>query len=433
MPFFTNRPAAFLPVLHHMLSSVGLLFCLAGLLLVCRATPCLAGATCSLHVRDCAEAVRPENRPADNFEEGFLFDYTAVPQSSRLPLSLPRPAPSSDTQSTDATASDPMEQTEAPSDTPPPAAQPSAVPAPGSHSATSPEAPASAAPHSPVGSPAGSVSSVDEAPAPPPWRSMEDGVDYASLPLPLSSERQGPQIAMLRLNPDKVDFLLCAIGREGHQALTLSEWGERKNLVAAINASMYLPDGSTSTGYMRDGDYTNNGRLVRRFGAFFLANPDRDDLPRATVIDKTRPNWQEMLSHYELVIQNYRLVDANRQVLWNKGGPWYSISAIGQDGKGNILFLHCREPIEAATFARGLLLLPLDIRTVMYVEGGGQAGLLLRSRSLRRELVGRRPTDFLATGNLRSPLPNVLGARLRPPDASPPASQGRSADTATGF
>ena len=420
MPFFTNRPAAFLPVLHGVFSSVWLLCCLAGLLLVCRATPCLAGATCSLHVRDCAEAVRPENRPADNLEEGFLFDYTAVPQSSRLPLNLSRPAPAKETSPPATTASDPAEHAPAEPEAPARPDQTADSPAPGSPAAASPASPVPADPRpaedaAPGAAASGDASSAGD--ASPSWRSMEDGVEYASLPLPLSMERQGPQIAMLRLNPDKVDFLLCAIGREGHQALTLSEWGERKNLVAAINASMYLPDGTTSTGYMRDGDYTNNSRLVRRFGAFFLARPDRDDLPRATVIDKTRPDWQEMLSHYELVIQNYRLVDANRQVLWNRGGPWYSISAIGQDGKGNILFLHCREPIEAATFARGLLLLPLDIRTVMYVEGGGQAGLLLRSRSLRRELVGRRPTDFLATGNLRSPLPNVLGARLRLPES----------------
>ena len=398
MPLFSARHATPALFLRLVLAAVLPVCCLAALLLAYPAAPCQAGATCSLHVRDCAEAVRSENRPEDSLDESALFGYDAAPQSSRLPLTQHR---RSTTASPKPDAGQPPAASAA---TPPPSAQPAPPAAP-------------ATDDTPGQTPAAQTA---------PWRSMEDGVEYASLPLPLPREEEGPQIAMLRLHPDKVDFLLCAIGREGHQALTLSEWGERKNLVAAINASMYLPDGTTSTGYMRDGDYTNNGRLVKRFGAFFLAGPDREDLPRATVIDKTRPDWKEMLSHYRLVIQNYRLVDANRQVLWNRGGPWYSISAIGQDGQGNILFLHCREPIEAATFARGLLEMPLDVRTVMYVEGGGQAGLLLRSRLLRRELAGRKATDFLATGNLRSPLPNVLGARRRCPREQTPGAAGQT-------
>jgi len=57
--------------------------------------------------------------------------------------------------------------------------------------------------------------------------------------------------------------------------------------------------------------------------------------------------------------------------------------------------------------------LPLNVRTVMYVEGGGQAGLLVRSAALTRELVGLSPSGLLVTGDLRAVLPNVLGARRK--------------------
>ncbi|MEI3478052.1 MAG: hypothetical protein V8Q84_01855 [Bilophila sp.] len=62
-------------------------------------------------------------------------------------------------------------------------------------------------------------------------------------------------------------------------SLSLGEWARRKDLVAAINASMYLPDGVTSTGYLRAGDVINNGRIASLFGAFFVAGPDAGDLP----------------------------------------------------------------------------------------------------------------------------------------------------------
>ena len=67
--------------------------------------------------------------------------------------------------------------------------------------------------------------------------------------------------------------------------------------------------------------------------------------------------------------------------------------------------------MEAYSFAQHLLHLPLDIRTVMYVEGGGQAGLLVRSQKLEREHQGRNAVDFLVSGNRTVLLPNVIGAK----------------------
>ena len=89
--------------------------------------------------------------------------------------------------------------------------------------------------------------------------------------------------------------------------------------------------------------------------------------------------------------------------------------------------MHCRQPVEAYAFAQQVLHLPLNVRTVMYVEGGGQAGLLVRSAALTRELVGLSPSGLLVTGDLRAVLPNVLGARRKgvpaQPDESPAQGQ----------
>ena len=92
---------------------------------------------------------------------------------------------------------------------------------------------------------------------------------------------------------------------------------------------------------------------------------------------------------------------------------------MAEDGAGKILFLHCREPLEAYSFAHALLHLPLDVRTVMYVEGGMQAGLVIRSPGLHQELRGRHLADFWVTGNVRAQLPNVLGIRRRHAPALP--------------
>lgn len=237
------------------------------------------------------------------------------------------------------------------------------------------------------------------------WKEADKGLEYAEVAV------DGFTLAVVRVDPDENEFVLCSAGSEDGTARTLREWGERHDLLAAINASMYLPDGSTSTGYMRSGDYVNNGRYVQRFGAFFAAQPDDPDLPSAAIFEREDDLWADMLPHYRVVVQNYRLVNSQRRILWSPGGPLYSISAVAQDGEGNILLLHSQEPIEAYSFAQKLLHLPLDIRTVMYVEGGGQAGLLLRAKNLEREHVGKSAMDWFVTGNRTVKLPNVIGVR----------------------
>ena len=254
------------------------------------------------------------------------------------------------------------------------------------------------------------------------WLELNKGLEYAEISVP------GFLLVAVRINPADYDFVLCSSGEEGGIPHTLRAWAEKHDLSVAINASMYLPDGTTSTGYMRSGSYINNKRIVQRFGAFFAAQPDDPDLPRATILERDTDIWQELLSHYRVVIQNYRIISSARRILWSPGGPLYSISAVAQDGSGNILFLHSKEPVEAYSFAQHLLHLPLDIRTVMYVEGGGQAGLLVRSPKLVKMHQGRNAVDFLISGNRTVLLPNVIGARpvsaqsSSAPEAAAPAA-----------
>lgn len=247
------------------------------------------------------------------------------------------------------------------------------------------------------------------------WRELEPGLLFGEFQLNEGDAR----LTVLRIDPASFEFTLCSRSQDGGPSRQLNQWGEQYNLVAAINASMYLPDASTSTGYMRQGSHVNNGRVVQRFGAFFVAGPDEPTLPQAAILDRDAPLWRQQIDHYALVIQNYRMINADRRILWSPGGPHYSISAVAQDGDGQILFMHCRQPVEAYSFAQQVLHLPLNVRTVMYVEGGGQAGLLVRSVALTRELVGLSPSGLLVTGDLRAVLPNVLGARRKNADASP--------------
>ena len=149
------------------------------------------------------------------------------------------------------------------------------------------------------------------------WRELEQGLSFGEFQLNDGDAR----LYVLRIDPAYFDFTLCARSQDSGPSRPLNEWGEQYNLSAAINASMYLPDGSTSTGYMRQGDHTNNGRIVQRFGAFFVAGPDEPGLPLAAIIDRDNPLWRQQMERYSLVIQNYRMINADRRILGSPGGP----------------------------------------------------------------------------------------------------------------
>ncbi len=219
-------------------------------------------------------------------------------------------------------------------------------------------------------------------------------------------------LEVLRFSPQFFQFSLLSISELNSPPQTLQQWAKEHNLVAAINASMYLPDGSTSTGYMRNHEHINNKRIAKAFGVFFLAQPRHPDLPSALMVEKSLPNLKTLLSQYNVAIQNYRLISAEGNILWSDRGQKHSIAAVGMDDKGNILFLHCRQPIQAFQFASELLRLPLHLGPVMYVEGGAQAGMVLYHESNTTFWGGRHPADFFM-GNVGVALPNILGVQRK--------------------
>ena len=247
--------------------------------------------------------------------------------------------------------------------------------------------------------------------AAPLWQELEAGLQFANFAL--SPVKNATSIDIIRVDPALFRFSLHSAGAEGREPRSLSAWAEQKELVLAINASMYLPDRVTSTGYLRYGVHVNNSRIHSKFGAFFVAEPDTPDLPQAAILDRERDPWEARLPRYMLVAQNYRMIDTDGKVLWLPGGPEHSIAAVGQDRQGHILFIHCSAPLTGEAFAAALLRLPLALRSLMYVEGGSQAAMLARCPKLHRLWLGRSSMAFLYPPEQGGDLPNVLGVRRR--------------------
>ncbi|WP_418766041.1 phosphodiester glycosidase family protein [Mailhella sp.] len=250
------------------------------------------------------------------------------------------------------------------------------------------------------------------------WRSPEKGLDMAKLAYSENKEGEFSRrlvIRVLRFDTEQYDFCLFSSRWEGQSVPTMREWAASKTLTAAINASMYLKDGQTSTGYMRSGERTNNGRIVSRYGAFFVAGPRESGLPRAAVLDRSVDDWQNLLPKYDIVVQNFRLMGPDGLQIWPERGPEHAIAAIAEDMNGRILFLHCSDPASVHDFVEALNAhKDLNLNSAMYVEGGSEASLLLSLPGEFHLWNGMSPASYMFSSRGDAiPLPNVLGVVRR--------------------
>lgn len=244
-----------------------------------------------------------------------------------------------------------------------------------------------------------------------PWEEPEPGFEYARFPA-ISAHERPMDLMVVRVDPTKFDFVIRSATSPGERPRTLQDWAAKHNLAATINAGMYLPDGLTNTGYLRVGDHANNARVVKSFGAFLLTDPKEPRLPQVRLVDRSDGDWELLLSRYRNVVQNYRMVSSNRRLLWRPSVQEHAISALGTDGSGRILLIHSREPVTGVDFATMALALPLDLRTLMYLEGGIQAGLYVRPGGPQLRM-GRHPADFWTDGSVNQLLPNIIGVKAK--------------------
>jgi hypothetical protein len=83
----------------------------------------------------------------------------------------------------------------------------------------------------------------------------------------------------------------------------------------------------------------------------------------------------------------------------------------GIDKLGNALLIFTRSPYTIRQFSEILLTLPLQIKNVMYLEGGPEASLYLDTNGKKMERMGSYETGFWENDTNQQfwPLPNVIG------------------------
>ena len=248
-----------------------------------------------------------------------------------------------------------------------------------------------------------------------PWQIIDHGLFLGRFEPTMKSIFKDLDVVIVKVDPGVYGLKLLCASEHGGRLRTIKQWAEEFDLKAAINAGMYqASDFSKSTGYMKSYGHVNNPYIHPGYGAFMVFNSKDPKLPDVQMVDRRlQEDWMSLIGKYHSVVQNYRMISSGKKRGWPQQAQASSVAAIGMDKNNHVLFILSRSPYSIHDFIHILLGLPIRIDSAMYVEGGPQASLVLRTERATGMWMG----DCQGEGYDMAPgceIPNVIGVVKRP-------------------
>jgi hypothetical protein len=245
------------------------------------------------------------------------------------------------------------------------------------------------------------------------WQVLEPGLELATIRTLAEAEHQ--DMVILKIDQARYELTLLSASEQDSQKLSLHDWVHEHDLLAAINASMFWTDQSTSTGYMKNFEHINNTTIHPRYNAFLVFHPKSPDLPRVRMVDRMNtPDWESVLDAYHTVIQNYRMISNRQSNVWEESSQAFSVAAVGMTRDGEVLFIMSFVPRTIHALNDILLGLPIKLKMCMFVEGGTTAGMYVRAGSLDQGWHGTANNSLWSENSVSFVrVPNVLGVIKR--------------------
>ena len=243
------------------------------------------------------------------------------------------------------------------------------------------------------------------------WQKLDDGLFLGRFISPQKSFLRDSEILIIRIDPKIYSLKLLSASELNHSNLTVKHWCERYNLIVAINAGMFQTDYSSNVGYMKNYDHLNNRRVNPSYHSVAAFNPVVENDSKFRIYDTDETDIQDVISSYNTVIQNLRLIKSPARNRWSQQNKQWSEAALGQDKDGNVLFIFSRSPYSMHDLNNILIQLPIDIVNAQHLEGGPEASLYFKFNDLEIEAMGSYETGFNENdfNDTFWNLPNVIG------------------------
>ena len=236
------------------------------------------------------------------------------------------------------------------------------------------------------------------------WKKIDEGLYLLEYKSPIKSTHDNSIITVLKVDPKKYNFSMFSnLSRK-----TAKEWSDKYGLSAVINAGMY-DEYSNNIGYMKDYENEYNPKLNSN-NTVLAFNRISDDVAPIQIIDLKEQDWSILNKKYETYTQSIRMVDLHGNNKWSQQNKKWSMVVIAMDKQGNALFIHTRSPYTVHDFINILMAAPLNIKNVMYLEGGPEASFYLNQNGTEISRVGSYETDFMEDNSNTSfwPIPNII-------------------------
>ncbi len=246
------------------------------------------------------------------------------------------------------------------------------------------------------------------------WQQLGTGLELGTFVAPMPSPCGDRKITVVRIDPASWKFSLLTAAREGKRARTARQWATEFGQTAVINAGMFREDGFTNVGYMKCGDHLNNPHF-NADNTMIAAEPTDPKLPNFQIIDREAQDWKTLITKYRYVTQGIRMVDSHGKNRWAEQPRMWSMAVMGMDKSGKALMIFCRSPFTVHAMIDMLLGLEIDLKNAMYLEGGPEASLYVKTTAREFEGYGSYETGFYESDkNDRAwTLPNVIGISRR--------------------
>ncbi len=245
--------------------------------------------------------------------------------------------------------------------------------------------------------------------ATPRLRTLRPGIEFALIRGEPYCRRGSAEIAVLRLNPERVTLRGRHFAREPERRpVDIREWQRRTGALAVFNAGQYYPDYSYMGLLVSDG-HVVSGRLHPDFKAALVASPEKGghgarvlDLERQPVA-VSEPGWRE-------VAQSFMLFDRSGALRIRKSGQIANRTIVAEDRQGRLLVVTSEGGYTLQEFAELLRRTPFHITQAMSMDGGDEAELCVKVGRFRYASFGRWDRDDAGSDlqGARVPLPAVV-------------------------
>ncbi len=120
---------------------------------------------------------------------------------------------------------------------------------------------------------------------------------------------------------------------------------------------------------------------------------------------------ENALKKYSVVVQNFKLVDLpDNQSEW-KAQRRHSIAAVAQDEDNEILLMYASKPLTVQEFRTVLHKNgPLRIKRAMYAEGGAEASMAYRKKTV---FLWQHEENIMLFLKGTVKLPNIIGIKRK--------------------